>query len=74
MDVKKGTTCLNLLAIMLIHTTNTTGTGYYNANVIFMMRSGDYFDLHPSSYVAKVNSNLIFYSLIASTSLSLFMG
>lgn len=74
MEVKKDTTVGNLLSIAAMFTSTSAAQAYYNANVIFLLRSPEYFAIENASEVGRVNSNIVFYSLIVSMSSSFFMG
>ena len=71
---------------MFILMGTTLAVGYFNANVLFLLRNPDYFNVQSipasegqkhvskSQHVGQINSTIVMYSLIVSAILSVFMG
>ena len=74
MYVNPETTRANILGIALIMIGNTMALGYYNEMVVFLLREEEFFNIRSNSEVSRINSSIIFYSLIFSTTFAVFMG
>ena len=74
MKVNPNTTKANILGMFLVTGGNTMALGYYNEMLVFLLRGEDFYNIRSSSEVSRINSEIIFYSLITSTALAIFMG
>jgi hypothetical protein len=74
MKVNPNTTKANIFGIFLVTGGNTMALGYYNEMLVFLLRGEDFYNIRSSSEVSRINSEIIFYSLIMSTVLAIFMG
>ena len=73
MEVNEATTIWNLIAIPMIFGACTMAVSFYNPNVVYLLRNKEYFNLADSE-VSRINSQVVLYSLIVSTAVSVFCG
>lgn len=71
--MQSGVTVSNLIAIPYIHALITAGVIFCSTRMLFMLRDKDFFAIE-SSRIGRVNSSLLFNSMIATIPIAIVSG